>query len=257
MNVELNHKIYGQGDPLIILHGLFGSLDNWATIGRKMGEEFMVYLVDQRDHGKSPHTDAFNYDILSEDLLHFMESSWIHQGIIAGHSMGGKTAMRFALEYGDMVKKLIVLDMAPRQYTNRHQKVFEAMEAVDFSTLEARADAKPILMEKLDGDLATTAFLLKNIKREKEGGFSWKMNTALLKKEYENIVAPMPSDKQYDGPTLFVKGGNSQYITDEDQDLIREMFPQSETITLEDTGHWLHAEKPLELMDIMKDFILG
>ncbi len=255
MNVELNFKVYGQGEPLIILHGLFGSLDNWATIGRKLGEHFMVYLVDQRDHGKSPHTDTFNYDILAEDLHHFMEENWIHHATIVGHSMGGKTAMRFALEYEDMVDSLIVLDMAPKQYTNRHQSVFEAMEAVDFTKLEARADAKNTLLEKLDGDQATTAFLLKNIKRLKEGGFAWKMNTRLLESEYEHIIAAMPVDASYGGPSLFVKGGNSAYIQEEDHDLIMSLFPQAKIQTLENTGHWLHAEKPVELMHMITSFI--
>jgi pimeloyl-ACP methyl ester carboxylesterase len=255
MKVELNHKIYGQGDPLIILHGLFGSLDNWATIGRKLGEEYMVYLLDQRDHGKSPHTDEFSYDILSEDLKYFMDDNWVHQSFLVGHSMGGKTAMRFALEYGDMVEKLVVLDMAPRQYSNRHQQVFDAMDAVDFESMESRADAKNVLMEKLGGDQATTAFLLKNIKRLKEGGFSWKMNTKLLRKEYDNIIAPMPTDKTYDGPCLFVKGGNSAYITEEDNELITSLFPNSNTVTMDNVGHWLHAEKPVELMQLIKEFL--
>ena len=257
MNIELNHKVYGQGDPLIILHGLFGSLDNWATIGRKLGEELMVYLIDQRDHGKSPHTEEFSYDILAADLFHFMETNWLHTSVVVGHSMGGKTAMRFALENPDMVEKLIVLDMAPKGYTNRHQKVFDAMDMVDFSTLEARGDAKEVLMEGLDNDASTTAFLLKNIKRLKEGGFTWKMNTTLLRKEYENIIAPMPTESSYDGPTLFIRGGNSQYITDEDIPLILELFPQAEIVTVEDAGHWLHAEKPAEVMELIKNFVQG
>jgi pimeloyl-ACP methyl ester carboxylesterase len=169
--------------------------------------------------------------------------------------MGGKTAMRFALEHEDMVEKLIVLDMAPKQYTNRHQMVFDAMDAVDFENMKARSDAKDVLLEKLNGDIGTTAFLLKNIKRLKEGGFSWKMNTSLLRREYENIIAPMPTDKTYDGPTLFIRGGNSKYITDEDIPLIKEVFPQAEIKTIEGAGHWLHAEKPVELMDMVKRFL--
>ena len=215
----------------------------------------MVYLLDQRDHGKSPHTDEFSYDILSEDLKFFMDENWIHHSYLMGHSMGGKTAMRFALEYEDMVEKLIVLDMAPKQYTNRHTMVFEAMDAVNFDAMTSRADAKDVLLEKLNNDQATTAFLLKNIKRHKEGGFSWKMNTKLLRKEYENIIAPMPTNKKFEGPTLFVKGGNSAYITNEDEPLIKDLFPNSETITMDDVGHWLHAEKPQKLMEVVKEFI--
>lgn len=255
MAVELNYKLYGQGDPMIILHGLFGSLDNWATIGRNFGDDYMTYLIDQRDHGKSPHTDAFNYDLLAEDLHLFMEENWIHTSIIIGHSMGGKTAMRFALEHEDMVEKLIILDMAPKAYTNRHQLVFDAMNAVPLEALKNRTDASEILMEKLRGDKSTTAFLLKNIKRSKTGEFSWKMNVKLLAKEYENIVAPMPLDKKFEGDTLFIRGGNSQYILDEDESLIKQLFPQAEIKTLENTGHWLHAEKPKELMKMIEEFI--
>ncbi len=252
--MELNYKVYGQGRPIIILHGLFGSLDNWATIGRKLGEEYMVYLVDQRDHGKSPHTDTFNYDVLAEDLRVFMEENWMHEAVLIGHSMGGKTVMRFALDNEDMVDKLIVLDMAPKQYPNRHQNVFDAMKAIDLDALEHRKDAGPVLLEKLDGDNATTAFLLKNILREKDGGFRWKMNVELLEKEYDHIVAPMPTDYTFEGPTLFVKGTKSSYITEQDETLIHSLFPLAEIGTI-DAGHWLHAEKPEELMLMIKKFV--
>ena len=255
MEVQLNYKLYGQGEPMIILHGLFGSLDNWASIGRKFGESYMTYLLDQRDHGKSPHTDAFNYDILAEDLRLFMEENWIHQSIIIGHSMGGKTAMRFALENNDMVDKLVILDMAPKEYANRHQNVFDAMAAIDLDALEHRKDARNTLLEKLSADISTTAFLLKNIKREKEGGFSWKMNVDLLRKEYDNIVAPMPTNMTFEGDTLFIRGGDSKYIQDEDHALILQLFPNAVIKTLEGTGHWLHAEKPNELMEMIQEFV--
>lgn len=255
MYTELNHKIYGQGDPLIILHGLFGSLDNWATFGRNISENYMTFLVDQRDHGKSPHTDVFNYDVLSEDLVHFMQSNWVHEAFLMGHSMGGKTVMKTALEHPDLVEKLIVVDMAPRAYSNRHSKVFEAMLAVDLTKLEHRKDAKETLLEKLEGDIATTAFLLKNIKREKSGEFSWKMNVELLKRDYESIIAPMPTDKSYEGETLFIRGGNSAYITDADHELINQLFPNNQILTIENAGHWVHAEKPDALQKMVEFFL--
>ena len=253
--MHLNHKLYGQGDPLIILHGLFGSLDNWATFGRTISEDFMTYLIDQRDHGKSPHTNAFNYELLSHDLLHFMEENWIHHASVMGHSMGGKTAMKLALEHRDIVEKLIVVDMAPKAYTNRHQDVFNAMKAVQVESLENRHDAQDILLEKLDGDTATAGFLLKNIKREKDGSFSWKMNVSLLEREYNHIVAAMPTNNNYDGPTLFIRGGNSNYILPEDEPLIKQLFPQAEIQTIEGAGHWVHAEKPNKLLAMVKEFL--
>lgn len=253
--MELNFKMYGEGDPVIILHGLFGSLDNWVSFGKQMGETYMTYLVDQRDHGKSPHTDTFNYEILAEDLRNFMEQHWIHTGHVIGHSMGGKTAMRFALENGDMVDKLIVLDMAPKQYAHRHDTVFEAMKAVDLEALEYRKDAHSTLMEKLNGDTATAAFLLKNIKRDKEDGFSWKMNVDLLHREYANIVEPIPTGEVFEGEVLFIRGSRSSYITDDEIPLILELFPNARVETLEDAGHWVHADQPTKLLEMIKSFL--
>lgn len=255
MNIELNHKLYGQGHPLIILHGLFGSLDNWATFGRSISKHYMAFLVDQRDHGKSPHTNEFNYDVLSEDLVHFMESNWVHEAFLMGHSMGGKTVMKTALEHPDIVEKLIVVDMAPKAYTNRHSAVFEAMLAVDMSSLEHRKDAKEILMAKLNGDFATTAFLLKNIKREKSGEFRWKMNVELLKRDYQSIIEPMPADKVYEGDTLFIKGANSAYITEDDYPLISQLFPKNQIVSIPDAGHWVHADQPKLLENVVLEFL--
>ena len=253
--MELNYKMYGEGDPVIILHGLFGSLDNWVSFGKTMGKSFMTYLVDQRDHGKSPHTDAFNYSLLAEDLGEFMEQNWIHTGHIIGHSMGGKTAMRFALENGDMVDKLVVLDMAPKQYAHRHDQVFEAIKAVDLEALSFRKDAQVTLLDHLDGDMATTAFLLKNIKRDKEGRFEWKMNVDLLQREYANIVEPMPEDGVFEGDTLFILGSNSAYITDDDFPLIYRLFPKAQIQTLDQAGHWVHADQPTKLLEMIQGFL--
>ena len=163
--------------------------------------------------------------------------------------------MKTALEHPDMVEKLIVVDMAPKAYTNRHSAVFEAMLAVDMSSLEHRKDAKEILMERLDGDLATTAFLLKNIKREKSGEFRWKMNVELLKRDYQSIIEPMPTDKVYEGDTLFIKGANSAYITEDDHDLINQLFPKNQIVSIPDAGHWVHADQPKLLEELVLKFL--
>lgn len=252
--MELNYKMYGQGDPVIILHGLFGSLDNWVSFGKQLGKDYMTYLVDQRDHGKSPHTKEFNYAVLAEDLREFMEQNWIHSGYVAGHSMGGKTAMRFALENGDMVEKLVILDMAPKQYAHRHDSVFDAMNAVDLENMTLRQEAQSVLLEKLDGDKATAGFLLKNIRREKDGSFSWKMNVKLLQEEYEKIVEPIPTGSSFDGEVLFIRGANSSYIMEEDRELILDLFPKAVVQTLPDSGHWVHADQPKLLLEMMQVF---
>ncbi len=159
--MELNYKTFGQGSPVIILHGLFGTLDNWQTIGKQIAERHMVYLVDQRNHGKSPHTDDFNYPLLAEDLHHFMESQWIHEAHIVGHSMGGKTAMQFALDYPDMVDRLAVIDIGPKAYEGGHQEIFAAMLDLPIEQITTRQEAADFL-EKRIPDEGVRLFLLKN-----------------------------------------------------------------------------------------------
>lgn len=250
--IELNYKVYGQGDPIIILHGLFGSLDNWVTFAKKLADTYSVYLIDQRDHGKSPHTDEFDYSILADDLYQFMESNWIYKAHLVGHSMGGKTVMEFANQYPEFVESLTVVDIAPKYYKPRHTKVFDAINAVDLSHLENRMDAMQELQSKLDN--ATAAFLTKNIKRTKEG-FRWKMNVPLLMKHYEDISHGIELDPPFSGKTLFVKGGDSGYIQEEDYEDIQSKFEQVTFKTIADAGHWVHAQKPEELKDILLEFI--
>ena len=139
--MDLNFKVYGAGPPLIICHGLFGMLDNWQSLGRRWAEHFTVYLVDQRNHGRSPHTDEFSYTLLAEDLIAFMESQWIYQAYLLGHSMGGKTVMQTALEHPDLVEKLVVVDMSPAANQPRHQSVFEAMRSLPLLEIETRKAA--------------------------------------------------------------------------------------------------------------------
>ena len=138
----LNHKIFGQGDPIIILHGLFGMLDNWQTIGKKLAEDYMVVLVDQRDHGKSDHTDEFNYQVLAEDLRVFMEENWMHEAYIIGHSMGGKTAMQFAVDNPDMIEKLIIVDIGPKAYKAGHDTIFKALREVEIDKVKSREEVE-------------------------------------------------------------------------------------------------------------------
>lgn len=240
--MQLNHKILGQGEPLIILHGLFGMLDNWHTMAKKLAEHYMVILVDQRDHGKSPHTDAFTYPLLAEDLRSFMEENWIYEASIIGHSMGGKTAMQFASCYPDMVEKLIVIDIAPVIYKPSHDGIFDALMEVDLKTIEDRREVYDELIKKLKIP-GVVQFLMKNLSRNKEGGYSWKMNLPLLFNNYENILGFPIENKEYDGPSLFIKGDRSDYILPEFEAKIKALFPKSGILTIPDAGHWVHADQ--------------
>ncbi len=251
--MELNFKQFGQGDPIIILHGLFGMLDNWQTIAKKLAKEYTVFIIDQRNHGKSPHHPDFTYPILAEDLKEFMEQNWIYKSHIIGHSMGGKTAMQFALNYPDMVDKLIVVDIAPKQYKGGHQVIFEALFSLDLAKIEKRNEAEEKLAELIP-EFGVRQFLMKNLTRKKEGGFAWKMNLEAIHNHYQDILAEIKGEST-EVPSLFINGGKSKYVTKEDYETIQELFPNTTFKTIEDAGHWVHAEKPKDLMQMVEDFL--
>ena len=249
----LNHKIYGQGDPIIILHGLFGMLDNWQTIAKKLADEYMVILVDQRDHGKSPHTDEFNYPLLAEDLRGFLEENWIHTAHIIGHSMGGKTAMQFSAANADMIEKLVIVDIGPRAYKPGHEVIFKALLEVPIDKVASRKKVEDIISNYIE-DAGVRLFLMKNLQRKKEGGFRWKMNLELLHREYTNILAAIEVDDTIDSDTLFVYGSKSHYIVPSEIESIQSIYTNSQFVEME-AGHWIHAEKPDELVEILKGFL--
>lgn len=251
----LNFKTYGQGDPIIILHGLFGMLDNWQKIAKGLADEYMVILVDQRNHGKSPHHDTHTYQEMAADLAQFMEEQWIYEATIIGHSMGGKTAMQLAMDYPDLVEKLIVIDMSPRQSKKGgHDEIFDAMFSLDLDQLDKRSEAEEKLAGKIK-DLGVRQFLLKNLQRKKEGGYRWKMNLEVLYQQYDDILVEISTETPFEKPTLFVKGGKSEYIREKDELLIKTHFPSYKIIEIEDAGHWVHADAPKETIEIIKGFV--
>ena len=252
--MDLNYKTFGQGEPVIILHGLFGSLDNWHSFAKDLAHDYLVYIVDQRDHGKSPHTTAFDYNILAEDLRQFMEDKWILKAHIMGHSMGGKVAMQFAALYPQMIDKLIILDIAPKKYHSRHDDIFEALLDLNLEPLKSRKEAEDIISVKIKAD-TMRAFLLKNLKRNKDGSFKWKINLALLFENYDNISEGLEHKDPIYIPSLFVNGSKSDYVNEEDKIFIRKIFPNTTFVTIQGAGHWLHADKPTELKNILVDFI--
>lgn len=252
--MKLNHKIYGAGEPIIILHGLFGMLDNWQTIAKKLAAEYMVILVDQRDHGRSPHTEDFNYHLLAEDLKFFMDENWIHRASIIGHSMGGKTAMQFALHYSEMVEKLIVVDMAPIAYEPGHNEIFEALKSIDLNELTERKTAAFLLEEQLDSP-SVVQFLLKNLSRTKEGSYRWKMNLDLIIDKYDSILEAISGDHAFEGDSLFIKGEHSDYILPEHMPYILDHFPAMQVTEIKGAGHWVHADKPQVLLNELTTFL--
>lgn len=252
--MELNYRKHGSGKAIIILHGLFGSSDNWMSIGKELAESYEVWLIDQRNHGASPHTDEFNYELMADDLKKFIEQHKIEKPIILGHSMGGKTAMYFAVAHPQLFDKLIVADIAPKAYNVHHDTILEGLCSLDLPNLSSRQEADEQLAKFVD-EAGIRAFLLKNLTRDKDKGFAWKINLPVLRDKIEEIVRGLETNAVSDKPTLFIRGANSNYIKDSDHIAIMNFFPNSEIKTIEGAGHWLHAEKPEEFLQLVQDFI--
>lgn len=253
--MKLFYRKFGSGQPLIILHGLFGQSDNWNTLAKQISEQgFEVYTVDQRNHGLSPHSTTWDYPSMSADIEELMENLVLEKCILMGHSMGGKTAMQFALEHGDLLDKLIVVDMAPKYYPPHHQAVIEGLQAVDFTKIQTRKEAENILSMYID-DAGTKQFLLKNIFWKDDGIMDWRFNLNVIQQKIENMGKAIQTDSHCEVPTLFIRGETSTYIEDTDLPVIKDIFPRSYVETIKDAGHWVHAEQPQAFFKAVMSFI--
>jgi esterase len=253
--MKLFYRQSGQGEPLIILHGLFGSSDNWYTLAKTFAEHFTVYLIDQRNHGQSPHSDEFNYKLLAEDLFEFVNDHKLEKVNIIGHSMGGKTAMNFAVNYPEMVKKLIVVDIVPKSYPVHHDNILEGLLSLDLPNVSSRSEADELL-SKYVTELDERQFLLKNLYRTSDGAFGWRPNIKAIDNHIEEIGEGMQYGGQYNGPTLFIVGARSRYFKTGDETLMKEIFPAYKLVTL-DSGHWVQAEKPKEFAEAVIPFLIN
>lgn len=251
--MKLNYKEVGQGKPLIILHGLFGSLDNWISIARKLEDRRRVFLVDQRNHGHSPHSNEFNYEVMTNDLKELAEKHRLQNIELVGHSMGGKTAMLFATKFSELVDKLVVVDIAPKYYPVHHDTIIKGLHAIDVHSITSRNEADERLSQHIS-DFGIRQFLLKNLKRVPDG-FDWKINLEVIEREIEEVGKALPSNATYNGPALFIRGESSNYIQDEDMKLIQQHFPEANLSTVSNAGHWVHAEQPKALLELLIDFI--
>ncbi|MCV9388520.1 alpha/beta fold hydrolase [Reichenbachiella ulvae] len=249
----LNYKTFGEGQPMIIVHGFLGSLDNWATLGKRFAEDYQVYLVDQRNHGKSFHSEEWGYDRMVEDLENLIDELGIENPVLLGHSMGGKTVMQFAAFHPEKVEKMIVADIGPKHYPPHHQKILDGLSAVPIETIESRQEAEEVLAKYIP-EIGVRTFLMKNIQRSSDR-FSWKMNLPVLSAQIEKVGEALSYHLPIEVDTLFIRGGNSNYILDEDWDEITEIFPESELETVEHAGHWLHAEQPDEFYTKVMNFL--
>lgn len=267
--MQLFYREFGTSEEVIIIaHGLYGASDNWATIARALSEKHRVIAVDLRNHGKSPHYPEHNYVLMAADLKELLVNLKITRASFIGHSMGGKVAMQFALTYPSMIIKLAVLDIAPKAYTtfknygvttNNHTAILSAMLAVDFSELKSRREIENHIRTQIE-DEAISNFLLKNIARKNDGGYEWKLNVKALSDNLNEILDGFSFNqllniKPFNGPTLFLRGENSNYFQDEDLHVARKLFPNAELSTIPNAGHWLHAEQPKLVLNSLAYFL--
>jgi len=252
--IELNYREFGKGEAFIILHGLFGTSDNWQTFAKKLSGDFNVFTLDLRNHGRSPHSKEFNYEILADDIRDFMLQQKIEKTHILGHSLGGKIAMQFALKYRECTISIIVADIAPRAYSGHHYELFDTLFSLDIAAIPDRKEIEEILKEIITQD-NIRHFLMKNLHRRKEGGFEWKMNLDVLYGNYEEILSAIYHPDPFLGPALFIRGEKSGYILDTDYWDILRLYPNGELETIMDAGHWVHVDAPIEMFGLVKAFM--
>ncbi len=253
--MKLHFKKSGEGKPLLILHGLFGLGDNWATLSKAFAQEgFCVYQIDQRNHGRSLHSFDFNYAFMANDLKLLMEDEKIETADIIGHSMGGKTAMFFAREYPKLVNKMIVADISPAYYPQHHHSVLSALHSMDLSQLKSRKEAEEILRNALN-DEGTIQFLLKNLYWKTDTQLDWRFGLQEIEDNIEMVGEALPGEDVIDVPTLFLKGEKSGYIQEEQEELIRKRFSNVEIKTVPNAGHWIHAENPKAFLEMSLAFL--
>jgi pimeloyl-ACP methyl ester carboxylesterase len=252
--MDLFHHVYGDGTPLVVLHGLFGSSDNWHSLAQRFGSFYRVYCIDLRNHGRSPWDDVHTYESMAEDLYSFFNRHGIQKAHLIGHSMGGKVAMHFAQTHPELLNKMVVADMGIKAYPMHHQHILAGIHALDLPNIRSRSEAEKILSLQVEA-AGVRQFLLKNLYWVTAGQLGWRMNVAVLEREMPCILAALPEEVSWT-PTLFLRGELSNYILSEDENSLEELFPDSILQTIPNAGHWLHAEQPDTFFDAVMGFCL-
>ena len=264
--MKLFYRKFGEGPPLIILHGLYGSSDNWVSIAKKISDSFTVYLPDQRNHGQSPHSDTHDYNSMRDDLYEMAGELRIKKFFLAGHSMGGKTATAFAAKWPEMIYGLLIADISPfakedtrKPVYNQHLRILKTILSIDLSQVLSRSDAEAMLAEKISSE-KERGFILKNLQRNAGGNFTWKLNALSLLNNLDKIMAGIELKTEFTEsvtgfPAIFLKGGNSDYLEAQDIACIRKIFPAAEFTVIQGAGHWIHADKPDEVIKYLRKLL--
>lgn len=253
--MKLFFRKYGSGPPLIILHGLYGSSDNWVTLAKSISDRFTVYLPDQRNHGQSPHSDIHDYRSMKEDLHELAEDLGLGMFFLAGHSMGGRTAMAFAMSWPEKLYGLIIGDITPlssgekySQAYSAHMEILDALLSVDLETENSRDEIENVLSKRIRSE-SKRGFIMKNLRRLSEKSFAWKLNVPAVRNNLDEIIRGIEPGK-YDFrevsgfPVIFLQGEKSGYISVEDYPEIRKSFPGAEFDIIPGAGHWIHSDNP-------------
>ena len=253
---QLNYQQLGQGEHIVLIHGLFGSLENLNMVAKSLSQHYCVTSVDVRNHGNSFHQEGMNYKDLAQDVITLLNNLSIESSHILGHSMGGKIAMQIALSHSQRVNKLIVADIAPVEYPAHHLKIIDGLQAIDLTNIKKRKDADSQLAKYVD-DIGVRQFLLRNIAMNEHGQFQFKCNLNNIEQGYQQIMQSneSPENQKFSGDTLFIKGGNSDYILAKHQSTIADLFPRAKAKIIQGAGHWLHAEKTVAFNKIVIDFL--
>jgi len=252
--MPLHFKQLGQGEPLVLLHGLFGSADNWFGVAPKLAERFRVIALDLRNHGQSPHHAEMDYPLMAADVAAFFAAHQLDRARVIGHSMGGKVAMQFALDFPTRVHKLVVVDMAPRAYPRIHDPIFAALLALDLAAFATRTEMETALAPAIPS-LHLRRFLLKNLGRDAHGQFFWKLNLRGVADNYTRLGAVLRADLPFAGPALWIQGGKSDYLSAADAPAIQRLFPAAQIQTIAAANHWVHADAPDEFLRLVLDFL--
>lgn len=253
--MKLHFRKTGEGRAFIILHGLFGSGDNWMSFARMLSEKgFAVYQVDLRNHGHSPHGALHNKKLMSEDVYELLQSNHLNNVIVMGHSMGGKVAMQLAVDHPEILASLIVVDIMPHYYPVHHRTILDALLSVDFDKVKSRDDVEQQLGIYIN-EFSTKQFLMKNLYRKDDKKFGWRFNLPVLNDQIEAIGEAIESNVDLDLPVLFVKGANSNYIDAGQFEDCKKIFPKAELAIIENAGHWVHADQPVKLLETVVGFI--
>lgn len=254
--MRLHSQVIGSGPDLIVLHGLFGSHQNWRPVARRLSGKFRVHTVDLRNHGASPHHPEVNYPLMAADLLASMDHERMTVAHLVGHSLGGKVAMQFALLHPERVGKLVIVDIAPRAYESVHDEVFGALRGLDLARLRTRTEADETLASQIPHH-ATRRFLLTNLVHDPDGGLAWRVNLDALSAQREQLTAAVNGMVPFENPTLFIRGGRSDYIQDSDRTDILNLFPAASVETVSAAGHWVHVDAPDAFVECLTHFLLN